>query len=142
MKTADSSSSTSPVPPSGARALAHIYRLGRRYSLGRNKQYTYVYRRGKSFPGYRMVLVYLKARELKVGFSVSSKVGNAVTRNRLRRRMKEDFRMLRPSLRPGKYIFVARTAAVSAEPAAMAREMRSLLRRAQLFDIPEAKGDA
>ncbi len=142
MKTADSSASTSPVPPSGARALVHIYRLGRRYSLGRNKQYTYVYRRGKSFPGYRMVLVYLKARDLKVGFSVSSKVGNAVTRNRLRRRMKEDFRMLRHTLKPGKYIFVARSAAVSAEPVAMAREMRSLLKRAQLFDAPEAMGDA
>ena len=123
--------STSPVPPSGARALVHIYRLGRRYSLGRNKQYTYVYRRGKSFPGHRMVR-----------FSVSAKVGNAVTRNRLRRRMKEDFRMLRHTLKPGKYIFVARSAAVSAEPDAMAREMRSLLRRAQLFAEPEAKGDA
>ena len=132
----------SPVPSTGAGAFAHPYRLGRRYSLGRNKQYTYVYRRGKSFPGYRMVLIYLKARELKVGFSVSSKVGNAVTRNRLRRRMKEDFRMLRPSLRPGKYIFVARAAAASAEPAAMGREMRSLLKKAGLFDCPEAKGNA
>ena len=122
--------------------MAHIYRLGRRYSLGRNKQYTYVYRRGKSYPGYRMVLVYLKARELKVGFSVSSKVGNAVTRNRLRRRMKEDFRMRRPSLRPCKYIFVARTAAVSADAPAMAREMRALLRKAALFSDPEATGDA
>ena len=140
MKTADSSSSTSPVPPSGARALVHIYRLGRRYSLGRNKQYTYVYRRGKSFPGYRMVLIYLKARELKVGFSVSSKVGNAVTRNRLRRRMKEDFRMLRPRLAPGKYIFVARTAAASSDAAAMGREMFALLRKANLF-LPTG-GDA
>ena len=122
--------------------MVHVYRLGRRYSLGRNKQYTYVYRRGKSFPGHRMVLVYLKARELKVGFSVSSKIGNAVTRNRVRRRMKEDFRMLRPSLRPGKYIFVARAAAVSADAAAMAREMRALLKKAALFDVPEAKGDA
>ena len=140
MNTAENSTGTSPVPPHGARALVHVYRLGRRYSLGRNKQYTYVYRRGKSFPGYRMVLIYLKARELKVGFSVSSKVGNAVTRNRLRRRMKEDFRMLRPRLAPGKYIFVARTAAASSDAAAMGREMFALLRKANLF-LPTG-GDA
>ena len=81
-----------------------------------------------------MVLIYLKARFLKVGFSVSSKVGNAVTRNRLRRRMKEDFRLLRPSLAPGKYIFVARTAAVTADYAAMASEMRALLKKAGLIN--------
>ncbi len=46
MNTAENSTGTSPVPPHGARALVHVYRLGRRYSLGRNKQYTYVYRRG------------------------------------------------------------------------------------------------
>ena len=126
----------SPVPSNGARASLHLYRLGRRFSLGRNKQYAYVYRRGKSFPGFRMVLIYLKARELKVGFSVSAKVGNAVTRNRLRRRMKEDFRMLRPQLAPGKYIFVARTAAAEADSGAMAREMRHLLKKADLFRAP------
>lgn len=80
-----------------------------------------------------MVLIYLKARSLKVGFSVSSKVGNAVTRNRLRRRMKEDFRMLRPSLAPGKYIFVARNAAAQADNAAMANEMNALLKKAGLI---------
>ena len=123
----------SPVPTSGAGACKHVYRLGRRFSLGRNKQYAYVYRKGKSFPGKRIVLVYLKARDLKVGFSVSSKVGNAVTRNRLRRRMTEDFRMLRPSLPAGKYIFVARQAAAGADSAAMGREMRRILEKAQLL---------
>ena len=133
MKTASVSNVISPVPSNGARALTHTYRLGRRFSLGRNKQYTYVYRRGKSYPGRRLVLIYLKARFLKVGFSASSKLGNAVTRNRIRRRMKEDFRMLRPELMPGKYIFVARTPAVSADNAQMAGEMRALLKRAGLF---------
>lgn len=80
-----------------------------------------------------MVLIYLRGRELKVGFSVSAKVGNSVTRNRVRRRMREDFRLLRPDLLPGKYIFVARTSAAEAPHSAMAGEMRSLLRRAKLF---------
>ena len=80
-----------------------------------------------------MVLIYLRARELKVGFSVSAKVGNSVTRNRVRRRMREDFRMLRPYLVPGKYIFVARTSAAEAPYPAMADEMRALLKRAKLF---------
>lgn len=87
-----------------------------------------------------MVLVYLRARELKVGFSVSAKVGNSVTRNRVRRRMKEDFRLLRPSLLPGKYIFVARTGAKDASYPEMAHEMRSLLKRAKL--IQSEGGDA
>jgi hypothetical protein len=58
-------------------AKEHCFRLGRRFSLGRNKHFQYVYRRGKSFPGKLMVLVYLKARDVKVGFSVSAKVGNS-----------------------------------------------------------------
>ena len=123
----------SPVPTDGARASTRKYRFGRAFSLGRNKQFTYVYRRGKSFPGRRMALVYLRGRELKVGFSVSAKVGNSVTRNRVRRRMREDFRLMRPELLPGRYIFVARPSAAEAPHPAMAAEMRSLLRRANLF---------
>ena len=123
----------SPVPSNGARASTHNYRFGRAFSLGRNKQFVYVYRRGKFFPGRRMTLHYLRARELKVGFSVSAKIGNSVTRNRVRRIMREDFRMLRPHLLPGKYILVARPGAEKAPHPAMAAELRSLLKRAKLF---------
>lgn len=115
------------------------YRLGRRYSLGRNKNYVYVYRRGKAFHSRNIVLIYFAGKsmtepdDLKVGFSISSKVGNAVTRNRLRRRMKEDFRMIRYKLSPGRYIFVAKQSAAGAANAGMAQDMHYLLRKADLF---------
>ena len=80
-----------------------------------------------------MVLVYLKARDTKLGFSVSSKVGNSVVRNRLRRRMKEDLRLLRPSLKSGKYILVARTAAKSAPAHLMKADLLSVLVKGNLM---------
>ena len=113
---------------------AHPYRLGRKeFSLGKNRNYQYVYRKGKSFPSHTMVLVYVPAKELRVGFSASSKVGNAVTRNHVRRVMKEDFRKLRPSLKEGKYIFVARVCAGSAPHGALTANMRALVVRAGLM---------
>ena len=52
-----------------------------------------MYRRGKSVSDKAMVLVYVptKTPHLKVGFSVSKKIGNSVVRNRVKRRMKEAF---------------------------------------------------
>ena len=123
----------SPVPGSGARASLHTYRLGRAFSLGKRKHYTYVYKRGKSVSGRYLTLVFLRARDLKVGFSVSAKVGNSVTRNRLRRYMKEDFRLLRPSLKSARLIFVARVQAAQAPHKALSSEMKYLLRKADLM---------
>ena len=105
----------------------------RRYRLGDNRNYRFVYRRGKSNPSRNLTLVHLKGRELKIGFSVSGKVGNAVTRNRIRRWMREDVRKLRTRLKCGKYIFVARPAAAEISHAALTREIGSLLNRAKLL---------
>ena len=107
--------------------------MGREFSLGKNRQFQYVYRRGKSYPAKHMVLVHLRARNLQVGFSVSSKVGNSVVRSRVKRRMFEDFRMLRPRLKPGKYIFIARVSAAKADAETMGKTMEYLLRKAKLF---------
>ena len=107
--------------------------FARKYRLGENKNYRYVYRRGKSFPSRNLVLVYLKGREQKFGFSVSGKVGNAVTRNRIRRFMREDVRKMRANLKCGKYIFIARPALKTVPHAELTREMQSLLQRAKLI---------
>ena len=119
---------------------AGAFRFTRRLRLGANRQYQYVYRRGKSFAGRRMVLVYLRARENKAGFSVSKKIGKAVRRKRVRRIMREDWRLLRPELKPGKYIFVARTGSAETPHEKLTAEMRYLLHKADLFaGKPEEK---
>jgi ribonuclease P protein component len=113
-------------------------RFPRRYRLGGNRNYRYVYRRGKSYPSRNLVLIHLKGRDLKIGFSVSGKVGNAVTRNRIRRCLREDVRKLRGEMKCGRYVFIARTSIVNAPHEAVTREMRKLLAKAKLLkDAPE-----
>ena len=80
-----------------------------------------------------MVLIYLKDKQLKVGFSASAKVGGAITRNRIKRWMYEDFRMIRQDVKPGRYVFAARVASAKMPHAALTREMRTLIARAKLF---------
>ena len=111
----------------------HPLALGRQYSLGSNRQHQHVYRRGKSHPGRHLVLIYLKGRELKIGVSASAKVGNAVTRNRLRRYMREDFRQMKNQLKSGRYILIARTSAAAAGHEALRRDLRASGERANLL---------
>lgn len=108
-------------------------RFTRAVRLGGNRNYRYVYRKGKSYPSRNLTLVYLKGRGVKVGFSVSSKVGNAVTRNHLRRIMREDIRKMLRTLKNGRYIFVARPSARDAAHDILTAEITSLLGRAKLF---------
>ena len=113
----------------------------RRYRFGGNRNYRFVYRKGRSYPSKNLVLIHVKAKEQQFGFSISSKVGNAVTRNRIRRYMREDVRLMRTNLKCGKYIFIARPALKTVPHAELTREMSAVLRRAKLFreDVPCAE---
>jgi len=105
----------------------------RRYRLGGDRNYRHVYRRGKSTPSRNLVLIHLKGRDLKIGFSVSGKVGNAVTRNRVRRCLREDIRRLRGRMKRGRYVFIARPSIVDVPHSAVTRELHKLLSRAKLL---------
>ena len=60
--------------------------MERRYRLKKNRAFQYVYHKGHSVACRNLVMLLAPGRELKVGFSVSKKTGNAVTRNRIKRR--------------------------------------------------------
>ena len=74
-----------------------------------------------------------KGRGMKVGFSVSKKVGNAVVRNKVKRRLRECFRPHLGDVKPGLYVVVARPSAAKATFQSLQKDVRYLLRKHDAF---------
>lgn len=103
--------------------------MQKQYRLQKNKAFQYVYHRGKNVSCHDLVLLVAKGRGLKVGFSVSKKVGNAVTRNKVKRRLRECFRPHLGDVKNGLYVFIARPSAANATFQQLRRQTEDLLRR-------------
>ena len=103
--------------------------MEKQYRLKKNRAFQYVYRRGHSVACRDLVMLCAKGRELKVGFSVSKKVGNAVTRNKVKRRLRECFRPYLGDVKTGLYVIVARPSAAEATFQSLQRDIRYLLRK-------------
>lgn len=102
----------------------------RQNRLGPNRQFSYVYRRGKRVSTRDLTLLYVKNRQKRVGFSVSKKVGVAVVRNRTKRRLRECVRPLLECMDGGLYVFVARPSAAEQSFQQLSRQVSQLLTRA------------
>ncbi len=95
---------------------------GKRTRLTDSPDFERVYRQGTAYRG-KLFSVHAFPNELgtpRLGLSVSRRVGNAVTRNAVRRRLREVFHSARPEI-PGDLDLV-----VSARPAAAEATVREL----------------
>ncbi len=106
-------------------------------SLSQNHRFRALYSRGKSRAG-RACVVYcqrVKGNDVnRLGITVSKKLGHAVTRNRIRRRIREAYRLLEPKLEAGyDVVIVARHAAEKAVFAALTEEMENHFRQLGLL---------
>ncbi len=89
-----------------------------RCTLKKNSDFRRLYSRGKSMVNpYMAVYCRRNGRGVnRVGYTVSTKLGHAVVRNRVRRRLREIYRLNSSALRQGwDIVVVARMRAVGAE---------------------------
>ena len=113
--------------------------MERCYRLQKNRAFQYVYRKGRSVACRNLVMLAAPGRGLKVGFSVSRKVGKAVVRNKVRRRLRECFRPLLGDVKTGLYVIVARPSAAQAAFDTLQRDVRYLLKKQNALKTPDAQ---
>ena len=104
---------------------------------------------GQSYRGHFLVLGLLHAPEkvqtVRVGYITTRRLGNAVTRNRVRRRLRGILQRTGDRLKPGNFlVLIARGPAANADSAALEKEWKWLAHRAKLFEgdaetLPENK---
>ncbi|MEO0447358.1 MAG: ribonuclease P protein component [Verrucomicrobiota bacterium] len=113
--------------------------------MARSSEYRRVREEGTSYRGRHLILGVLvdeSIDDLRVGFITTKRLGNAVMRNRVRRRMRMVLVELGDLILPGHYLVtVARPAAAEATFFALRKEWKWLGHRAGLFAPSKPAGD-
>jgi ribonuclease P protein component len=113
--------------------------LQKQYRLCHNRQFGYVYRRGARASCKDLTLIYAKSGQKRVGFSVSKKVGGAVVRNLIKRRLRETVRPLLPELKPGLYVMIAHPAVAQRSFVELKACTDSMFRKLSLYHGNQTK---
>lgn len=105
-------------------------------SVRKNKDFQYLFKKGESIVTYAFVCYYRvsKRKTNRLGIVTSKKIGNAVTRNRARRVIRESFRLIQPLIKEKTdkhydFVFVAR----GKTPALKSTQIYGLMKK-QLLD--------
>ncbi len=129
--------------------------MKRLYSLKKNRDFQFTYRVGKSVGCRLFTLVYVHDRRkprktktivpqaetrVRVGFSVSKKVGNSVKRNRAKRRLREALNPYLSEIRPGhNLILVARQGVLDEPFVSLQQTVLHMLKKAELYQPHKAQ---
>lgn len=111
--------------------------MNKRQRIKKDKEFQLVFKKGKSYAN-RQFIVYIYRKEgqedFRFGLSVSKKVGNAVTRNRIKRFLRQSFLEIKDELRKDMdYVVIARNQAAEKDFHETKKSLQHVLRIAHVL---------
>ena len=114
-----------------------MLKMSKIMSIKQNARFQRLYKKGDSAV-LKTFVIYLKKRNddsLFLGITVTKKIGKAVVRNRIRRLIRESYRLKEDSIKSGYYIvIVARGKAAFASYNQISKDMAFLLKKSGLIE--------
>ena len=111
--------------------------LDKQNRLKKNRQFNFIYRKGQAKHTKFLSLVFApsKLTDIKVGFSVSKKIGKSVVRSKVKRRLRAIVREMLPSLEKNyNYIFIAKEGIEVVDFDNLKNEVKAVLKKASLIN--------
>lgn len=107
-------------------------------SITKNKDFKRAYKNGKHFVG-NLLVIYINKNKMdinRLGIVANKKVGNAVVRNKVRRLVRENYRLLETNLEKGyDIIFVSRVKASKSNYYDIKNSVKKLLLKSKILKI-------
>ena len=111
--------------------------MRKRQRIKKNEEFQKVFKRGKSFANRQFVVYVFNVedqQEFRIGLSVGKKIGNAVTRNRIKRYIRQAFFEMKDELRQDRdYVIIARHPAATFDFHETKKSLQHVLRIARVL---------
>ena len=113
-----------------------MYELPKSKIFRSGSEFNKVYNKGRSYVNRLLVIHVFKSDKIEpqIGFAVGKKIGNAVVRNRIKRMLRESYRICQHDISPNvSMVLVGRKSLINAKCCNVTKAFKELCYKADIF---------